>query len=70
MKRSGKSYRGDEDEKATVDDNISGNILKLLEEDGLRTVTQLIDSLYETGKWSKDFTQVTMIALKKKPKST
>jgi len=70
VKRSGKSYRGDEDEKATVDDNISGNILKLLEEDGLRTVTQLIDSLYETGKWSKDFTQVTMIALKKKPKST
>ena len=43
MKRSGKSYHGDKDEKATVDDDTSGNVLKLLGEDGLRTVTQLID---------------------------
>jgi hypothetical protein len=70
VKRRGKSYHGDEGEKATVDADVSGDVLKLLGEDGLRTVTQLIDNIYETGKWSKDFTQVTMIALKKKPKTT
>ena len=70
MKRRGKSYHGDKGEKATVDADVSGDVLKLLGEDGLRTVTQLIDNIYETGKWSKDFTQVTMITLKKKPKTT
>ena len=34
-------------------------------EDGLRIMIQLINNTYETGKWSKDFTKVTMIALKK-----
>ena len=27
-------------------------------------------SIYETGEWPKDFTEVTMIALKKKPQAT
>jgi hypothetical protein len=31
-------------------------------------MTQLINSIYETGEWPKDFIEVTMIALKKKPK--
>jgi hypothetical protein len=50
--------------------DVSADILKLLGEDALRLVTQLIDSVYETGEWSKDFVQVTMSALKKKPKAT
>ena len=56
MKQSGKSYHRDEDKKATVDDDVFGDVLKLLGEDGLRKVTQLIDNIYETGKWFKDFT--------------
>jgi hypothetical protein len=50
VKRSGKSYQGNEDKKATVDDEVSRDVLKLLGEDGLRTVTQLIDNIYDTGK--------------------
>jgi len=68
VKQSGKSFQRNEDKKATVHD-VSGDLLELLGEDGLRTVTQLINNTHETGKWSKDFTQVTMIALKKKPKT-
>jgi hypothetical protein len=30
----------------------------------------LINTNHETGKWTKDFTEVTMIALKKKPQAT
>ena len=33
-------------------------------------MTKLINTIYETGEWSKDFTKVTMIALKKKPQAT
>ena len=33
-------------------------------------MTKLINSTYETGEWRKDFTEVTMIALKKKPQAT
>jgi hypothetical protein len=33
-------------------------------------MTQVINNLYETGEWLKDFIEVTMIALKKKPKAT
>jgi len=33
-------------------------------------MTKLINSTYETGEWPKDFTEVTMIALKKKPQAT
>jgi hypothetical protein len=29
---------------------------------------QLLNSVYDTGEWLKDFTEVTMIAFKKKPK--
>jgi hypothetical protein len=32
-------------------------------------MAQLINSIYETGEWSKDFTEITTIALKKKPKA-
>jgi hypothetical protein len=56
------------DKKAIGDDDVPGDVLKLLGEDVLRLVTQLINNIYETGEWPKNFTEVTMIALKKKPK--
>ena len=30
----------------------------------------MINTIYETGEWPKDFTEVIMIALKKKPQAT
>ena len=45
-------------------------MLKLLGEGGLKILTKLINTIYETGEWPKDFTEVTMIALKKKTQAT
>ena len=45
-------------------------MLKLLGEKGQEILTKLINTLYETGVWPKDFTEVTMIVLKKKPQAT
>jgi hypothetical protein len=56
--------------KATGDDDVPGDVLKLLGECGLKTLTKLMNTLYETGEWPKDFTEVTMIVLKKKTKAT
>ena len=33
-------------------------------------MTKLLNTIYETGEWPKDFTELTMIALKKKPQAT
>jgi hypothetical protein len=33
-------------------------------------MTKLINTIYETGEWPKDFMKVTIIALKKKPQAT
>ena len=33
-------------------------------------MTKLINIVYETGEWPKDFTEVTVVALKKKPQVT
>ena len=49
--------------KATGDDEIPGDVLKLLGEGGLKILTKLINTIYETGEWPKDFTEITMIAL-------
>ena len=57
------------DEKATGDENVSGDILNLLGEDGLRIFAQLINNMYETGQWPKNFTEVRMTALKRQPKA-
>jgi hypothetical protein len=57
------------DKKAT-DDDVPGDVLKLMGEDGPKLMTQLINSIYVTQEWPRDFTEVTMIALKKKPKAT
>jgi hypothetical protein len=58
------------DKKATGDDDVPGDVLKLLGEDGLKLMTQLINGIYVTGEWPRDFIEVTMITLKKKPKTT
>ena len=49
--------------KATRDDDVPGDVLKLLGEGGLKIMTKLINTIYETGEWPKDFTEVT-IAIK------
>jgi len=56
--------------KATGDDDIPADVLKLLRDGGLKIMKKLINTIYETGEWPKDFMEVTMIALKKKPQAT
>jgi hypothetical protein len=56
--------------KATGDDDVPGEVLKLLGEGSLKALTKLMNTIYETGEWPKDFTEVTMIALKKKTQAT
>jgi hypothetical protein len=65
-----KAIKETRDKKATAGDDVPGDVLKLLREDGLRLMTQLINSMHVTEEWPKDFIEVTMIALKKKPKAT
>jgi len=55
-------------DKNATEDDVPGDTLKLLEEDGLKLRTQLVNNIHETGRWPQDFTDVTVIALKK-PKS-
>ena len=50
-------------EKATGDDDVPGDVPKLLGEGGLKIMRKLINTVYETGEWPKDFMEVTMIAL-------
>jgi hypothetical protein len=54
--------------KAAGIDGVPEDVLKLLGEDGVKIVKQLIN-VYETGEWPMDFVEVTMIALNKKPKA-
>jgi hypothetical protein len=56
--------------KATGDDDVPGDVLKLFGEVGLKIMTKLINTIYETGEWPKGFTKITMIALKKKPQAS
>jgi len=56
--------------EATGDDDLPADVLKLLGDGGLKITTKLINTIYETGEWPKDFMGVTMIALKKKPHAT
>jgi len=53
------------DKNATGRDDMPGDILKMLGEDGFRIMTQLLSNMFETGGWPKNFTEVTMIASKK-----
>jgi hypothetical protein len=52
--------------KATGDDDVHGDVLKLFVEGGLKIMKKLFNIIYETGEWPKNFTEFTMIALKKK----
>jgi hypothetical protein len=56
--------------KATGDDDEPGEVLKLLGRGSLKLLIKLINTIYEIGDWPKDFTEVTMIALKKKTQAT
>jgi len=56
--------------KETRNKKATGDVLKLFGEGVLKIMTKLINTIYETGEWPKDFTEVTMIALKKKPQAT
>ena len=51
--------------KATGDDD-TWRCAQLLGEGGLKILTKLINTVFETAEWPKDFTEDTMIALKKK----
>jgi len=50
-------------------DDIPGDMLKLLGEGGLKILTKLSSTIYNTGEWPQDFIEVKMIALKKKTKA-
>jgi hypothetical protein len=54
--------------RATGDDDVLGNVLKLLGQYRLRIMKKLIKNICKSGGWHKDFIEVKMIALKKKPK--
>jgi hypothetical protein len=47
---------------ATGDDDVPGDVLKLSGEGGLKIMMKLINTIYETGEWPKDFTEITMTA--------
>jgi len=65
-----KSVKEVRDKKAAEDDFVHGYILKHSRGNVLRIGTQLMNNIYVTGKWAKDFTEVKMIAINKKPKVT
>ena len=47
-----------------------GDVFKLLGEDGLTLMIQLVIITYETGEWSKNFITFIMVATNKKLKAT
>ena len=55
--------------KAIGNDDVPGDLFKLLGDDGLR-IKQQINNIHEKGQWPKGFIEVTMTALKKNPKAT
>jgi len=65
-----KSIKKLRNKKATRDNNVPEEVLKLLGEGGLKITTKLMNAICETGEWPKDFSEVTMIALKKDPQAT
>ena len=55
--------------KVAGDDYVPGDVLKLLGEGGLKIMSKLINTIYETGEWSKDFTKVKNDCLKEEDTS-
>jgi hypothetical protein len=59
------------DKKATADDDVLGDVLRLLSgRRWSRNNDTLINNMYETGGWPKNLIKVTITALKEKPKAT
>jgi hypothetical protein len=58
-----KPIKGMRNKKATRDD-VPGDVLKLLGEGGLKIMTNLINTIHETGEWPKDFMEVNNDCLK------
>jgi hypothetical protein len=58
------------DNKATGDDDVHPDVFKLFRQDSLSTVIQFINNIYGTGECLKNFSEVTVIALKKMPRAT
>jgi hypothetical protein len=50
--------------KAIGDGDVTGDVFNLLGEGGLKIMTTLINTIYETGEWPKDFIEVTKITMK------
>jgi hypothetical protein len=66
----GKSIKEMRDEKATGNDGVPGDFLKLLGEDGLKIMTQLINNTCLKMRVAQNSIEVIMTALKKKPNAT
>jgi hypothetical protein len=49
------------DKKATGDDDVPGDVLKLMGEGGLRLMTQMINSICVTWEWPRAIIEVTML---------
>jgi hypothetical protein len=49
------------DKKATGDDDVRGDVLKLLGEDSLRLMTQLINNICVTGEWLRIISEQTLV---------
>jgi hypothetical protein len=56
--------------KATGDDDVRRDVLKISGENGLKIMKKLVKTVNETGECPKNFTEDTMIVLKKKPEAT
>jgi len=65
-----KSTKEIRNRKATGNNYVLEDVLKLLGEGSLKILKKLINTIHETGEWPKDFTEVTTIALKKKTQAT
>ena len=66
-----KAIKDVRDKEAIRDnDDVPWDVLKSLGAAGLKLTTLLISSLYGTGDWSKDFTDVAVNTFDKKPKAS
>jgi hypothetical protein len=52
-----KTIKKKRNKKATGDDDVPGDVLKVLGEVGLKIMAKLINTICETGEWPKDFTR-------------
>jgi hypothetical protein len=56
--------------KATGDDDVRGDVLKISGKNGLKIMKNLVKTINETGEWLKNIMEDTMIALNKQPEAT